>query len=49
MVYRWVFIFFDAELYKKDVKEIVGVLSTGDVVDFKNPDNCDFNIVPTTS
>ncbi|KAM3137363.1 hypothetical protein pb186bvf_010543 [Paramecium bursaria] len=48
--FRWIFIYFDADLYQQGIKEIVGVCSTGDIFDFKNPDKqLDFNKVPTTS
>ena len=47
------FIYFDAELYKKNIKEIVAVSCAGDFADFRNPvdkdKQIDFNIVPTTS
>ncbi|KAM3137350.1 hypothetical protein pb186bvf_010530 [Paramecium bursaria] len=35
--FRWVFIFFEGELYNQGVKELVGVSCAGDIMDFQNP------------
>ena len=33
-VFRWVLIFFNKDLYEQGIKDIVGVICSGDVLDF---------------
>ncbi|KAM3144063.1 hypothetical protein pb186bvf_003827 [Paramecium bursaria] len=50
-VFRWVFIFFEQELYYSGIKEIVGVNCSGDMLDFQIPKELlqgqNFNLVPS--
>ncbi|KAM3137353.1 hypothetical protein pb186bvf_010533 [Paramecium bursaria] len=50
-IFKWIFIFFDGELYHQGIKEIVGVTCAGEMLDFQTPhelnESQNFDMVPS--